>query len=68
MQQTHLVQKSIEEVKFNLSNRADTLLLVVFTPTYTPFSRSFADKKTAFVQWANAVFFNDDGESVRNSF
>jgi len=50
MQQTHLVQKSIEEVKFNLSNRADTLLLVVFTPTYTPFSRSFADKKTAFVQ------------------
>ena len=28
----------------NLSNSAATILLVVFTPTYTPFSRSFANK------------------------
>ena len=50
------MQKSSEEVNFKISNKADTLLLVVLTPVYATFSRSFAHKNESFDTIGIATF------------
>jgi hypothetical protein len=49
----------------NLSNSATTILLVVFTPTYTPFGRSFANKNTTPCGWC-FLFDKEDKTMVKS--